>query len=230
MRLSSPLALLTLATTVGIAAPTSTTAAPRKKATAREGGPRLPRDHHRAAAAAAHRGQPGRLDRGHRRHGRAHGARAPPPRRPWPALSGSKLVIEKTRALLKQEATLDRSPSGSSRSCCSRAADSPATIPDVVAQRIEAEARQSAVLDGYTFCLQPGRGGALRPAGLGQRHRRHPAQVAQPRRARAGLDGQSRRLAASSSPASSSCRACATRWRARWATRRSSPCRSPTTA
>jgi peptidyl-dipeptidase A len=39
------------------------------------------------------------------------------------------------------------------------AAENPGTIPEVVSQRIEAEARQSAVLDGYTFCLQPLAGG-----------------------------------------------------------------------
>jgi peptidyl-dipeptidase A len=39
------------------------------------------------------------------------------------------------------------------------AAENPGTIPDVVGQRIEAEARQSAVLDSYTFCLQPLPGG-----------------------------------------------------------------------
>ena len=44
------------------------------------------------------------------------------------------------------------------------AADSPAAIPDVVAKRIDAESHQSAILDGYTFCLQAGPGGScVRP-------------------------------------------------------------------
>ena len=51
------------------------------------------------------------------------------------------------------------------------AAENPGTIPDVVARRIEAEARQSSLLDGFTFCLQPGAGpapAALRPATANQ--------------------------------------------------------------
>ena len=67
------------------------------------------------------------------------------------------------------------------------AADSPAAIPEVVAKRIEAEARQSAILDGYTFCR--------RPTPPGPAIRRRPTtsttsfEVAQPQRARARLDG-----------------------------------------
>jgi peptidyl-dipeptidase A len=74
------------------------------------------------------------------------------------SVSGSKLVIGKTRALLKQASTLDPLSLRQLDKLLLAAADSPATIPDVVAKRIDAEARQSAVLDGYTFCLQPGPG------------------------------------------------------------------------
>jgi peptidyl-dipeptidase A len=77
--------------------------------------------------------------------------------------TGAKLVIEKTRALLKQEDALDPLSSRQLKKLLLAAADSPATVPEVVAQRIEAEARQSAVLDSYTFCLLPGRKGCARP-------------------------------------------------------------------
>ncbi len=41
------------------------------------------------------------------------------------------------------------------------AAESPGTIPEVVAARVEAEAHQSSIMDGYTFCAAPtGKGGA----------------------------------------------------------------------
>jgi peptidyl-dipeptidase A len=76
------------------------------------------------------------------------------------AVSGSKLVIEKTRALLKQENALAPLSVRQLQKLLLAAADSPATLPEVVAKRIDAEARQSAVLDGYTFCLRPGPGGA----------------------------------------------------------------------
>ena len=70
------------------------------------------------------------------------------------ALSGSTLVIEKTKALLKNEKQLDELTARQLASCCSRRRRRPGTIPDVVAKRIEAESHQSEILDGYTFCLQ----------------------------------------------------------------------------
>ena len=48
--------------------------------------------------------------------------------------------------------------------------------------------KQSAILDGYTFCLQP-QGQRLRQADHRQRHRRHPEEVARSQRAAAHLDG-----------------------------------------
>jgi peptidyl-dipeptidase A len=78
------------------------------------------------------------------------------------AVSGSKLVIEKTRALLEHRAELEPLSARQLDKLWLAAADSPATIPDVVAKRIEAEAQQSAVLDGYTFCLRPGPGATCR--------------------------------------------------------------------
>jgi len=80
------------------------------------------------------------------------------------AVSGSKLVIGKTQALLKQKSDLDPISARQLTKLLLAAADSPATIPDVVAKRIEAEARQSSILDGYTFCLQTNPAGAcIRP-------------------------------------------------------------------
>jgi len=78
------------------------------------------------------------------------------------AVSGSKLVIEKTRALLARKPELKPASARQLEKLWLAAADNPATIPDVVAKRIEAESRQSAVLDGYTFCLRPGPGGTCR--------------------------------------------------------------------
>ncbi len=80
------------------------------------------------------------------------------------AVAGSKLVIEKTRGLLKQKSDLDPLSLRQLDKLLLAAADSPATIPEVVAKRIEAESRQSAILDGYTFCLQTNAAGAcVRP-------------------------------------------------------------------
>jgi peptidyl-dipeptidase A len=74
------------------------------------------------------------------------------------AVSGGKLVIERTLALLGHRAELEPLSARQLDKLLLAAADSPATIPDVVAKRIEAESRQSAVLDGYAFCLLPGAG------------------------------------------------------------------------
>ena len=78
------------------------------------------------------------------------------------AVSGSKLVIEKTEALLAAKAELEPLTVRQLEKLLLAAADAPATIPDVVAKRIEVEARQSAILDGYTFCLQTGAGGTCK--------------------------------------------------------------------
>lgn len=80
------------------------------------------------------------------------------------AVSGSKLVIERTKALLAQKNELDGATVAQLERLLREAADSPATIPEVAAKRIEVEARQSSILDGYTFCLKSGAGGTcVRP-------------------------------------------------------------------
>ena len=75
------------------------------------------------------------------------------------AVTGSKLVIERTRTYLAKPSELSEFTLRQLRKLQLAAAENPGTIPEVVSQRIEAEARQSAVLDGYTFCLQPLAGG-----------------------------------------------------------------------
>jgi peptidyl-dipeptidase A len=75
------------------------------------------------------------------------------------AVSGSKLVIERTSAYLAKPSELSDLTSRQLRKLQLAAAENPGTIPEVVSQRIEAEARQSAVLDSYSFCLQPLAGG-----------------------------------------------------------------------
>jgi peptidyl-dipeptidase A len=75
------------------------------------------------------------------------------------AVTGSKLVIERTSAYLAKPSELSDLSLRQLRKLQLAAAENPGTIPEVVSQRIEAEARQSAVLDSYTFCLQPLPGG-----------------------------------------------------------------------
>jgi peptidyl-dipeptidase A len=75
------------------------------------------------------------------------------------ALSGSKLIIEKTKSLLKNEKQLDDITVRELKKLLLSAAEDPGTIPDVVAKRVAAEARQSGVMDGFTFCAQPSRSG-----------------------------------------------------------------------
>jgi peptidyl-dipeptidase A len=80
------------------------------------------------------------------------------------ALSGSKLIIDKSKALLKSENQLDEATARELKKLLLAAAENPATIPEVVARRVDAEARQSSIMDGYSFCLQPSKaGGCARP-------------------------------------------------------------------
>jgi len=71
------------------------------------------------------------------------------------AAIGSTAVIDKSKALLKNEKQLDEQTVRQLRKLLLAAAENPGTIPDVVARRVELESKQSAILDGYTFCLQP---------------------------------------------------------------------------
>ncbi len=82
------------------------------------------------------------------------------------ALAGSKLIIEKTKALLKNRKQLDEITARQLDKLLLNAAESPGTIPEVVAARVEAEARQSGIMDGYGFCaVLPTPGSATRKPG-----------------------------------------------------------------
>jgi len=74
-------------------------------------------------------------------------------------LAGSPLIIEKSKAFLAQRDQLDDQTARQLQKLLLGAAESPGTIPDVVAQRVEAEARQSSLMDGYTFCSGPTKNG-----------------------------------------------------------------------
>jgi len=71
------------------------------------------------------------------------------------AFVGSKFVIEQCRAFLKRSNELDELTIRQLNMIYLRAANAPGTIPDVVAQRVTAEARQSATLDGFAFQWTP---------------------------------------------------------------------------
>jgi peptidyl-dipeptidase A len=79
------------------------------------------------------------------------------------ALSGSKLLIERTRSFLAREKELDELTARQLRKLLLNAAESPGTLREVVAQRIEAESHQAAIMDGYGFCLQPAGPRCARP-------------------------------------------------------------------
>ena len=146
------------------------------------------------------------------------------------ALAGSKLIIEKTKALLKNRKLLEEATARQLEKLLLAAAEAPGTMPEVVAKRVEAEAHQANILDGYTFCaVRRWKRRHLRAPDHRQPDRRHPPQVTRSARAAARLDGlEGDRPPAQARPhrAASSC---ATRWRARWATARTSRSRSPTT-
>lgn len=70
------------------------------------------------------------------------------------AVAGSPWVINTVRGLLGRENRLDDSTQRQLRKVLLSAAEYPGTIPDVVAARVAAEARQSAILDSFEFCAE----------------------------------------------------------------------------
>ncbi|MBI3766775.1 MAG: M2 family metallopeptidase, partial [Ignavibacteriales bacterium] len=68
--------------------------------------------------------------------------------------TGSTYVIEKCRGLLKHKGELDALTVRQLEAILLTAAHNPGTIPDIVAERVAAEANQSALLDGFRFCDQ----------------------------------------------------------------------------
>ena len=71
------------------------------------------------------------------------------------SLAGSRTVIERSKAFLNRRTELTESTARQLDKLLLAAADSPATLPDVVEKRIETESNQRAKLDGYVFCLDP---------------------------------------------------------------------------
>ena len=67
------------------------------------------------------------------------------------AFVGSPWVIEKTRGYLQQTNGLDDLAVRQLRMIWRHAAEAPGTLPDLVARRVAAEARQSATLDSFPF-------------------------------------------------------------------------------
>ncbi len=71
------------------------------------------------------------------------------------ALVGSRLIIDRARALLALERRLDPLTARQLRRLLLTAAESPGSLPEVVASRFEGEARQARLLEDFTFCLDP---------------------------------------------------------------------------
>ena len=77
----------------------------------------------------------------------------------YAALAGSTMIIDKSKALLKNKGQLEEATAHQLTKLLLGAAETPGTIPEVVRKRVEAEARQSEIMDGFVFCLQPKPGG-----------------------------------------------------------------------
>jgi len=75
------------------------------------------------------------------------------------AFVGSPHVIQKARAFLKQRRGLDDLATRQLEVILLKAAEFPGTVPEVVAARVAAEARQAAALDGFEFRLPRPDGG-----------------------------------------------------------------------
>ena len=70
------------------------------------------------------------------------------------AIAGSPKVIEAARHFLEHKNALDPLTVRQLNRILLNAAESPGTIPDVVAARVEAESRQAATLDSFQFCME----------------------------------------------------------------------------
>jgi peptidyl-dipeptidase A len=79
------------------------------------------------------------------------------------AFAGDPVVIREVKRLLDEPGALSEIERRQLERILLQAAESPGTIPDVVARRVEAESRQSSILDGFTFCLEPGTSGCAKP-------------------------------------------------------------------
>jgi len=70
----------------------------------------------------------------------------------YSAFQGDPAVIETVRELLKSEAQLQPLTARQLKKILYNAAHSPGTIPEIVNQRVVAEAKQSSILDSFQFC------------------------------------------------------------------------------
>ncbi len=70
------------------------------------------------------------------------------------AFSGSPYVVTRAQSLLQHAQELDELTVRQMKKILYVASHYPGTIPDLVNQRVTAEANQSAVLDGFTFCYE----------------------------------------------------------------------------
>lgn len=80
------------------------------------------------------------------------------------AVQGDRAVIETAREFLKARESLEPLVTRQLDRVLLNAAESPGTIPDVVAARVEAEGRQSSTLDSFQFCLERKGERCVRPA------------------------------------------------------------------
>ncbi len=74
--------------------------------------------------------------------------------RAFGAFAGSSYVIDRTRKLLSQEGEVNDLTRRRLRKVLLAASEYPGTIPDVVGERVEQEARQSSILDSFEFCYE----------------------------------------------------------------------------
>ena len=71
----------------------------------------------------------------------------------YAAFLGSAYIINEARELLKRKDSLDSLTVRQLDKILYNGAHAPGTIPEIVAERIAAEAKQSATLDGFEFCM-----------------------------------------------------------------------------
>ncbi len=88
------------------------------------------------------------------------------------AFSGSAFVIERSRELLAHRDELSPLTARQLEMMLLNAAEAPGTAPELAQRRVELEAQQSEILDGFQFCLERGT-----PTPAGPRARRGAAQT-----------------------------------------------------
>jgi peptidyl-dipeptidase A len=75
-------------------------------------------------------------------------------RKAYSSFAGNAEVIRQVRRFQANPARLSSLQTRQLEKIMLAAAESPGTIPEVVARRVEAESRQSSTLDGFTFCME----------------------------------------------------------------------------